>query len=65
MKDGKLELIVYLDRTSVEVFSQDGLHYAPVAAIPDAAAKGVSLAVEKGTARGVSGEAHALRSCWK
>jgi sucrose-6-phosphate hydrolase SacC (GH32 family) len=65
VKDGKLGLIIYLDRTCVEVFSQDGLLYAPVAVIPDASAKGVSLEVEKGSVRGLSGAAHALRSCWK
>jgi len=65
VKDGQLGLIVYVDRTCVEVFSQDGLHYAAVAAIPDADEKDVSLAVESGTAKGVRGEAHALRSCWK
>jgi len=64
VRDGKLGLIVYVDRTCVEVFSQDGLLYAPVAAIPDAKAKGVSLAVEKGSAKAVRGEAYALRSCW-
>ena len=64
-KEGRLELIVFVDRTCLEVFSQDGLLYAPVAAIPDAAKKTVALSVEKGTAKGVQGEAHALRSCWK
>ena len=65
VKDGKLGLIVYLDRTSIEVFSQDGLFYAPVAVLPEAAVRGVSLSVEKGSVRGMSGEAHVLRSCWK
>lgn len=31
----------------------------------DASAKGLSLAVEEGRVTGVSGEAHALRSCWR
>jgi sucrose-6-phosphate hydrolase SacC (GH32 family) len=62
--NGRLGLILYIDRTCVEAFSQDGLHYAPVAAIPDAAAKGLSIAVEKGAARAVCGEAFALTSCW-
>lgn len=64
IRDGQLGLIVYVDRTCIEVFSQDGLLYAPVAAIPDAKAKGASLAVEKGSAKAVRGEAYALRSCW-
>ena len=65
VKDGKLGLIVYVDRTCVEVFSSDGLLYAPVAVIPQADARKVSMTVEKGSARGVSGEVHALRSIWK
>lgn len=65
VKDGKLGLIVYLDRTCVEVFSQDGLFYVPVAVLPEGAARGASLSVEKGTVLGMSGEAHVLRSCWR
>ncbi len=63
-KDGKLGLIIYLDRTCIEVFSQDGLLYAPAAVIPQADARKVTMTVEKGSAKGVRGEAHALRSCW-
>lgn len=65
VKDGTLGLIVYLDRTCVEVFSQDGLHYAPVAVIPEEAARKATLAVEKGSAKAVRGEVYALRTCWK
>jgi sucrose-6-phosphate hydrolase SacC (GH32 family) len=61
VKDGKLGLIIIVDRTCVEVFSQDGLLYAPVAAIPDADVRTVSVSVEKGSAKAVRGEAHALR----
>jgi sucrose-6-phosphate hydrolase SacC (GH32 family) len=63
--DGRLELTAYLDRTCVEIFSQDGLLYAPVAAIPKAEAQNVTVAVGRGTAKGLSGAAHALKSCWK
>jgi hypothetical protein len=55
---------VYLDRTCIVVFSQDGLLYAPVAAIPDAEKKTVTLTVEKGVAKTMRGEVYALRSCW-
>jgi sucrose-6-phosphate hydrolase SacC (GH32 family) len=65
VKDGKLGLIIYLDRTCIEVFSQDGLNYAPVAVIPAAEARKIALTVNKGAARGLQGAAHALRSCWK
>ena len=65
VKGGKLGLIAYVDRTCVEVFSEDGLLYAPVAAIPQADARKVTMTVEKGAVRGVRGEVHALRSSWK
>ena len=61
----KLELIVYLDRTCVEVFSQDGLLYAPVSAIPKAEVRNVSVAVECSAVKNLSGTAYALGSCWK
>ena len=64
VKDGKLGLIIYVDRTCVEVFSADGLLYAPVAAIPAADARKVTMTVENGVAKSVRGEAYALRSSW-
>ena len=64
VKDGKLGLIVYVDRTCVEVFSADGLLYAPVAVIPAADARKATMTVEKGVARAVRGEVYALRSSW-
>jgi len=65
IKDGKLGLIVYVDRTCLEVFSQDGLLYAPVAAVPAAEARTITVTVDKGAAKAVRGEAYALRSSWK
>lgn len=65
LTDGRLGLIVYVDRTCVEIFSQDGLLYAPVAAIPAADATRALMTVERGAAKAVRGEAYALRSCWK
>ena len=62
---GRLGLTVYLDRTCVEVFSQDGLHYAPVAALPAAGARNAALTVGRGTANNLSGTAYVLESCWK
>lgn len=62
---GRLGLIVYLDRTCVEVFSQDGLLYAPVAVRPDSSARGAAVSVGRGAAKNLSGTAYALESCWK
>ena len=65
VEGGRLGLIVYLDRTCVEVFSEDGLLYAPVAAIPAANDLSARLRVERSGARNVRGEVFALGSIWK
>lgn len=62
---GELALTIFVDRTSLEVFSQDGLLYAPVAAIPDANNRRVAIAVEQGRVQQLQGTAYALRPCWK
>jgi len=65
LRDGRAELIIYVDRTAVEVFSQDGLFYATRAVTPKAAARNAALAVARGEARQVNGSAYALKSCWE
>ena len=65
LHDGKAELIIYVDRTAVEVFSQDGLFYASRAVIPKADARGAALTVERGEVKQVSGIAYTLKSCWE
>jgi len=65
LNGGKLGLIIYVDRTCIEVFSENRLLYAPVAAIPNADVKKVAVTLEKGEAKAVSGEIHALRSSWR
>ena len=62
---GQLALTIFVDRTSIEVFSQDGLLYAPVAVIPDAGNRRVAITVEQGTAQQVQGMVYTLKSCWK
>jgi sucrose-6-phosphate hydrolase SacC (GH32 family) len=64
IKDGKLALILFVDRTCVELFSQDGLMYAPVAAIADPKLETITWTVVAGQAKAVRGSAHALRSIW-
>ena len=63
-QDGKLALILFVDRTCVELFSQDGLMYAPVAAIADPKLETITWTVVAGQAKAVRGSAHALRSIW-
>jgi len=64
IEDGNLAFILFVDRTCIELFSQDGLLYAPVAAIPDPNLKAVTWTVEAGQAKALRGSIHALRSIW-
>jgi sucrose-6-phosphate hydrolase SacC (GH32 family) len=64
LHNGRAELIIYVDRTAIEVFSQDGLFYASRAVTPKAEARGAALIVERGEATRVSGTAYTLKSCW-
>jgi levanase len=52
--DGLVHLRVYVDRSSVEVLTADGLRTVTSQVFPDAAATGVSVFAEGGTARVVS-----------
>lgn len=64
LRDGKLRLRVYADRTCAEVFAADGLAYVPLPVIPAAADRGVSVAVRGGAARFEQLDAHELGSIW-
>ena len=65
LRDGKQRLVVYCDRTCLEVFASDGLTYVPMPFIPKA--DDLSLAVEAkgGTAGIASLQVHELRSAWE
>lgn len=64
LRDGKLDLHVFVDRVGLEVFASGGLVFMPMPVQPDPGALGLSLAVHGGSARLVSAEAHSLRSAW-
>ena len=57
-------LAIYLDRTSIEVFADDGLAYVPIPAIAAKADRSLSLTARGGTARIKSLEVHELRTIW-
>jgi len=63
LRGGRLRLTVLADRTVFEVFAADGLVYLPVAVIPKADARGVSLTAAGG-ARVESVEVSELKSVW-
>lgn len=65
LRDGRLKLRVFVDRTCAEVFAADGLVYVPLPVIPAAAERGVSLSVRGGPARFDQLDVHELGSVWE
>jgi fructan beta-fructosidase len=64
LKDGRLRLRALVDRTSIEIFAQDGLVFMPISAVPRDGETGWGAFVEGGTAKLNALEAHTLRSIW-
>jgi len=64
LRDGKLALVVYADRTCLEVFADDGLVYMPVNCAPQPADTAVRAFARGGRAQFDALEAHELRSIW-
>lgn len=62
--DGVLKLRLLLDRTSLELFADDGLVYLPLKCRPDSANRTLNLSVSGGDARLRSMRASALQSIW-
>lgn len=65
MKDGKVDLIVYVDRIGVEAFAAGGTSFVPLPRNADPADLSLSVEAKGGTARIASLEVHELRSAWK
>ena len=62
--DGKVSLRVLLDRTTIEVFANDGALSMSSCFLPKAKEKGVEASASGGTARLVSLKANELKSAW-
>lgn len=65
LRDGKVDLVVYLDRTGVEAFADGGLTFVPVPRNADAQDLDLAIEVRGGTARIKGLEVHELRSIWR
>ncbi len=63
--NGKLQLTIYCDRVGVEVFAAGGLVYVPMAIIPNANDRSVSIAALNGDVKVESLVVHELRSAWR
>lgn len=65
LREGKQRLIVYCDRTGLEVFASDGLTYVPLPFIPKADELGLSIEAKGGPVKLNSLQVHELESAWK
>ncbi|MFO0834882.1 MAG: glycoside hydrolase family 32 protein [Phycisphaerales bacterium] len=63
--NGKLQLTIYCDRVGMEIFAAGGLVYIPMALIPNAEDRSVSIAALNGEVKINSLVVHELRSAWK
>ena len=63
-RNGRVKLHVFVDRSSVEVFANDGARVLTHRIFPDPASDGVSLVADGGSARLVRLDAWSLGSIW-
>lgn len=64
MRDGRLRLTIFCDRTGIEAFAADGLCYVPFAIQPRADNRTLALGVHGGNAKIRSLEVHELKTSW-
>ena len=62
---GKVRIEVLLDRTSVEIFGNDGRVYMPIGAIASDEDRALALAATGGSAKAVSLDVIELKSAWE
>jgi sucrose-6-phosphate hydrolase SacC (GH32 family) len=65
LRGGRQRLIVFLDRTSIEVFASDGLTFVPCPVIPKADNLSLAAEVKSGAAKVLSLTVHELNSAWR
>jgi len=64
LRDGRLKLTAYVDRTGLEVFASDGLAYFPIPRNANPENRRLFLETRGGAARVVSLQVHELKSIW-
>jgi fructan beta-fructosidase len=65
LRDGKLQLTMYCDRTGLEVFASDGLCYIPMPFNSKPENRRIFLETRGGSANVQTLQVHELRSAWK
>ncbi|HEV2327239.1 MAG TPA: glycoside hydrolase family 32 protein [Verrucomicrobiae bacterium] len=63
--DGKIDLHIYVDRTSVDIYGGDGTLYMPMATTFSPENQGLNLSGEGGGAQIVSMTVYELKSAWR
>jgi len=63
--DGKIRLRILVDRTTVEIFANDGQVYMPIRALPEGDASELAVFAEGGNVRIRSLVVHQLKSIWR
>ena len=63
--DGRQHIIVFVDRTMLEVFASDGLTYVPLPFIPKEEDQSITQEIKGGNARMTSLQAYKLKSIWE
>jgi sucrose-6-phosphate hydrolase SacC (GH32 family) len=64
LRGGRQRLIIYCDRTGLEIFASDGLTYVPMPFQPEPGKLTLSLQARTGNAKFNTLEVHELKSSW-
>jgi fructan beta-fructosidase len=64
LRNGRIKIRILVDRTSVEVFGNDGEVAIPTCFLPEDDSRGLELFASGGTARVVSLDVYPMTSCW-
>ncbi len=64
-REGRLRLRLLVDRTSIELFANEGERYMPLRVIPSDQLKTLDVFARGGQARIVSLQVHELGSAWR
>ena len=63
--DGRIRLRILVDRTTIEIFANDGQVYMPIRAIPEGDSSGLAVFEEGGKVLIRSLVVHQLKSIWR
>lgn len=64
LRGGRQRLVIYIDRTALEIFASDGLTYVPLPVIPEQNAMGISVSVTGGPVQFTKLATYELRGIW-